>query len=97
MTSTDSGLTSSRSSSTETVSGPGISTSRRGLRSTTFTTSQATGRSSTRRLRVRRNGSDLESLAGLELGAVHGLRRLGEHALEQREETGGDPRDEPAP
>src|SRR6266536_3539062 len=43
MTSTDSGLTSSRSSSAETVSGPGISTSRRGLRSTTFTTSQGTG------------------------------------------------------
>src|SRR5215211_379412 len=95
MTSTDSGLTSSCSSSAETVSGPGISTSRRGLRSTTFTTSQGTGRSSTKALRVSGNRSDLEPLARLELGPVHGLRTFGQHALRKREQTGGDPGDQP--
>ena len=51
----------------------GISTSRRGLRSTTFTTCQATGRSSARRLGIAGNRSDLDPLAGFELGSVHRL------------------------
>src|SRR5262249_10527300 len=80
ITSTDSALSSSRSRSAETVSGPRTSTSRRGLRSTTFTPSQATGRylGCSRRvvLCFGRDRSNLQALAGFELGLVHDLRRL---------------------